>query len=199
MAKTLQTCALYATQDLLCTSIILQRDLIWMHYLKIYKKVTGRIILKRTISENGLLICASRECDNSNRYNHVVAMDCNHKTNQFRMLLLHIIGMTAFNPTFTVGFRFLAMYRFENYMWAMLNLSIARYSGSVPNLIGIDRELALMNAIQQVFVVKKYFVHLTHNITFSPAARKTMKSRRSVMHYANVEHIDIFYKYIRQQ
>ena len=71
----------------------------------------------------------------ANQYNHVVVMDCTYKTNRYRMPLLHIIGMTAFNTTFTVGFCFLAMEKLENYLWAMSKLSTLWENGSAPKVI----------------------------------------------------------------
>ena len=67
------------------------------------------------------------------------------------MPLVHIIGMTAFNTTFTVGFYFLDMEKMENYLWEMSKLSTVWENGSAPKVIVTDRELAIMKAIEQVF------------------------------------------------
>jgi hypothetical protein len=110
----------------------------------------------------GLFFAHPESVTLANQYNHVVVMDCTYKTNRFRMPLLHIIGMTSFNTTFTVGFCFLAMERFENYMWAMSKLSKVWKNGCVPNVIVTDRELALMNAIQQVFPLSTNILCIWH-------------------------------------
>lgn len=39
----------------------------------------------------------------ASRYNHVVLMDGRYKTNRYWVPLLHIIGMTALNTTFTLA------------------------------------------------------------------------------------------------
>ena len=46
-----------------------------------------------------------------NGYDHVVVIDCTYKTSLYRVPLLHIIGMTAFNTTFTVNLCFLTKER----------------------------------------------------------------------------------------
>ena len=75
---------------------------------------------------------------------------------------LHIIGMTAFNTMFKLGVCVLAMQRFENYMWAMSKLSKVWENGSVQNVIVTDRELALLNAIHQIFPLSTNILCIWH-------------------------------------
>ena len=75
---------------------------------------------------------------------------------------LHIIGLTAFNTTFTVGFYFLDIKKMENYLWAMSKLSTVWENGSAPKVIVADPELALMEAIEQVFPSSSNFLCIWH-------------------------------------
>nr|CCA23556.1 Pc21g00130 putative [Albugo laibachii Nc14] len=109
----------------------------------------------------------------ANHYSHVVEMGCTYKTNRYRMPLLHIIGITAFNTTLTVGFCFLAMEKVENYLWEI---------GSAPKVIVADPELALMEAIEQVFPSSSNFLciwHINKNILAN-----------CEQYYANQENLD---------
>nr|CCA18752.1 conserved hypothetical protein [Albugo laibachii Nc14] len=80
----------------------------------------------------GLFFAHPESIKLANHYNHVVVMDCTYKTSRYRMPLVHIIGMTAFNTTFTVGFYFLDMEKMENYLWEMSKLSTVWENGSAP-------------------------------------------------------------------
>ncbi|CAG8490265.1 9399_t:CDS:2 [Acaulospora morrowiae] len=53
-------------------------------------------------------------------YSSVLLMDCTYKTNKFIMPLLHIIGMTSFNITFSSCFAFLKSEQEEDYEWALI-------------------------------------------------------------------------------
>ncbi|CAG8795333.1 28997_t:CDS:2, partial [Racocetra persica] len=84
-------------------------------------------------------------------YNFVLLMDCTYKTNKFKMPLLHIVGITSFNTTFSSCFVFLKSEQEDDYVWALNR--VAHIFGNVPKpkVIVTDHELALMHAIHTVF------------------------------------------------
>jgi len=83
----------------------------------------------------------------------VLVMDCTYKTNKYKMPLLTIVGQTSIGTTFHVGFAFLESERPEDYAWVLKHLKDA--SGALglpdPDVIVTDRDLALMQAIEEVF------------------------------------------------
>ncbi|CAG8808070.1 26966_t:CDS:2, partial [Racocetra persica] len=84
-------------------------------------------------------------------YNSVLLMDCTYKTNKFKMPLLHIVGMTSFNTTFSSCFALLKLEQEDDYVWALNR--VAHIFGNVPKpkVIVTDHELALMHAVHTVF------------------------------------------------
>ena len=60
----------------------------------------------------------------------VLVMDCTYKTNKYKMPLLHILGLTAFNKTFTIGYAFLSSEVQTDYIWA-LNSLVACVPGNI--------------------------------------------------------------------
>ncbi|KAK8938518.1 hypothetical protein KSP39_PZI011074 [Platanthera zijinensis] len=75
----------------------------------------------------------------SNMFPDVFVMDCTYKTNRYRLPLLSIVGLTSTNMTFT----------------------------SLPNVIVVDREVGLMNAIKVTFPQTRILlcqVHISRNI-----------------------------------
>ncbi|KAI1003642.1 hypothetical protein K3495_g4565 [Podosphaera aphanis] len=54
------------------------------------------------------LFCScSQSVELLRRYPYTLVIDCTYKTNHFKMPLLHIIGTTSFNASFSVAFAFL--------------------------------------------------------------------------------------------
>lgn len=76
-------------------------------------------------------------------------MDCTYKTNRFGMPLLNIVGVTSTYHSFNAGFVFMNEETEANYSWALQKFS--NCSRVNPEAISTDRELALMNAIKNVF------------------------------------------------
>ena len=87
----------------------------------------------------------------TNNYNTVLLMDCTYKTNKFKMPLLHVVGMTSFNTTFSSCFAFLKSEQEEDYKWALTRVTHIFSNDLRPQVIVTDRELALMRAIQTIF------------------------------------------------
>lgn len=80
-------------------------------------------------------------------------MDCIYKTNKYRMPLLTIVGHTSIGTTYHVGFAFLESERSKDYAWVLKHIKDAYGNLGLPDpeVIVTDRELALMQAIEEVF------------------------------------------------
>nr|CCA25904.1 Pc21g00130 putative [Albugo laibachii Nc14] len=103
----------------------------------------------------------------SRQYHHVSLMDCIHKTNKYRLPILHIVGMTSFNSHFSVGFCFLKEEKQSDYTWALSKLAIIWTPETRPGVIVTDRELALMAAIDKLFSSSSHLLcvwHINKNI-----------------------------------
>ncbi len=85
--------------------------------------------------------------------NDVLIMDCTYRTNRFKLPLLDIIGCTALNTTFYVGFCFMSQEKEEDYIWVLQNLRNLYIGLGIepPKVILTDCEKALMNAITNVW------------------------------------------------
>jgi len=83
----------------------------------------------------------------------ILLMNCTYQTNKFKLPLLDILGVTALNTTYYVGFCFMVKEEREDYVWVLQNLRALYNSLGIeaPKVIVTDRELALMNAIAEVF------------------------------------------------
>jgi len=79
-------------------------------------------------------------------------MDSTYKTNKYRLPLLEIVGVTSTGLTFSAAFVLMSSERENNYTWALQKLRGLFFRGDVyPTVIVSDRDLALMNVIQNVF------------------------------------------------
>lgn len=80
-------------------------------------------------------------------------IDATYKTNKFNLPLLHIVGITATNTTYTFAYCFIRSERAEDYMWAMSHLRDVFQNYGIGNncTFVTDRELALMNALDVIF------------------------------------------------
>jgi hypothetical protein len=77
----------------------------------------------------------------------VFLLDCTYKTNKFGMPLLNVVGITSTYATFNASFAFLHIKNEEAYAWVLEQFSEV----VTPKVLCMDRELALMNRITQVF------------------------------------------------
>ena len=84
------------------------------------------------------------------------------------MPLLHVVGMTAFNTTFSVCFAFLKEEKEDDYGWALQQVHNLFPPDRLPETIVTDRELALMNALRQQFPHSRNLLcawHINKNVT----------------------------------
>jgi hypothetical protein len=103
-----------------------------------------------------------------NLYSTVILMDCTYKTNKFKMPLLHVVGMTPFNTTFSICFVLLKEEKEADYVWAIEQVCRLFSDGNLPETIVTDRELALMNALQLLLPNSTNLLcawHINKNVT----------------------------------
>ncbi|XP_070667353.1 PKS-NRPS hybrid synthetase cheA-like [Malus domestica] len=93
---------------------------------------------------------------------HVLIMDCTYKTNRHRFPLLEIVGVTSTNITFSVAFAFIDHEKEDNYTWALTRLKTLMNDDCIPGVIVTDRDLALMNAIRNVFPSTRHLLCRWH-------------------------------------
>ncbi|XP_073224785.1 protein FAR-RED IMPAIRED RESPONSE 1-like [Cicer arietinum] len=85
-----------------------------------------------------------------NNFHIILIMDSTYKTCRYQMPLLEIIGVTSTEMTFCVGFAYLQFERVDNFTCALQMVKEQITSGEVEVIV-TDRDLALMNAIENVF------------------------------------------------
>ncbi|XP_028067424.1 uncharacterized protein LOC114270176 [Camellia sinensis] len=97
---------------------------------------------------------------------HVLIMDCTYKTNRYRLTLLEIVRVTSTHMTFSVAIAYLQTERVDNYAWALQTLRDLMDDSVLPEVIVTDRELALMNAIDNTFPNARHLLcrwHINNN------------------------------------
>ena len=84
-------------------------------------------------------------------FTNVIIIDCTYKFNNYKFPLLEIVGVTSTTMTLNVAFAYLESKRDDNYIWALERLKTIMQDDMLPSVIVIERELALMNAIEKIF------------------------------------------------
>ncbi|XP_028067641.1 uncharacterized protein LOC114270370 [Camellia sinensis] len=92
----------------------------------------------------------------------VLIMDCTYKTNRYLLPLLEIVGITSTHMTFSVAIAYLQTKRVDNYAWALQTLRDLMDDSVLPEVIVTDKELALMNAIDNTFSNARHLVESAH-------------------------------------
>jgi len=88
----------------------------------------------------------------TNTCNLVFLIDNTYKINRYRLSLLDIVGVTPTRMTFSTAFVYLEGERINNVVWAL-----ERFQGiflrfdAIPQVIIIDRDSTLMNAVKTLF------------------------------------------------
>ncbi|XP_028103953.1 uncharacterized protein LOC114303001 [Camellia sinensis] len=110
-------------------------------------------------------------------YNHPVAehlqghsyagrLSANEKS-LYRLPLLETVGVTSTHMTFSVAVAYLQIERVDNYAWALQTLRDLMDNSVLPEVIVTDRELALMNAIDNTFLNARHLLcrwHINKNV-----------------------------------
>ncbi|MFQ6620300.1 hypothetical protein Gotur_001022, partial [Gossypium turneri] len=105
-------------------------------------------------------------------------MNVTYKMNKYDLPFVQIIGVTSTNKTFSIAFAFIINKKEENYNWALTCLKLTLEECMYPRVIVTDRELALINACQQVFPDATQVLcrwHITENI--KKHCRQSIKSQ----------------------
>ncbi|KAH1066536.1 hypothetical protein J1N35_031523 [Gossypium stocksii] len=100
-------------------------------------------------------------------HRHEKIKNATYKTNKYDLPFVQIVGVTSTNKTFSIAFAFIINENKENYNWALTCLKLTLEECMYPHVIVTDRELALMNACQQVFPDANRLLcrwHITENI-----------------------------------
>ena len=93
-------------------------------------------------------------------YDRILLLDCTYKTNRFRMPLLSIVGRTEMNSTFSLAFAFLSEAGRADYICAHEQLQNMLLE--TPDVLVIDRDLALAGAIKGIFPDCAHLLCLSH-------------------------------------
>ena len=81
----------------------------------------------------------------------VLLLDSRYKTNKYRLPLLHVVGSIAFHTTLSAVFVFMKNENAESYRTAVVFLHKLFQINALPKVFAIDRELALISALQYQF------------------------------------------------
>ncbi|KAI7947420.1 hypothetical protein MJO28_009328 [Puccinia striiformis f. sp. tritici] len=117
---------------------------------------------------------------------HVALLDATYKTNRYNLPLLHVIGQTATNRSFSIAFCFMMYENDAGYLWAVENLRKHIWKPErTPPVFITDRETALRNVLTSVFPDSQAHLcawHLNKNIVLNcrkhfPAGEKKSNSR----------------------
>lgn len=104
----------------------------------------------------------------ANLYNRVFVLDCTYKTNRYGMPLLHIIGVSSSNSTFSIALCFMQNEQEESYIWALKTFFSFLDPLSFHPVLCTDRDLALLGAIKAVCPDNPHLLciwHINKNVT----------------------------------
>ena len=96
-----------------------------------------------------------------NKYPDILLLDYTYKINKFDMPLLHTISIDHYGHTFTIALCFLDQEVEENYRIAIRFIRGLFGAEIWPSIIGTDRELTLISAIESQFpaICIKYLLY----------------------------------------
>lgn len=91
-------------------------------------------------------------------------MDCTYKTNKYKMPLLDIVGVTAMNTTYFVGFAFVSDEQQSSYEFVLRCLEAVchRIGVHVPETIISDKDTGLLNALGVVLPATNSMICVWH-------------------------------------
>ena len=104
----------------------------------------------------------------ANLYNRVFVIDCTYKTNRYSMPLLHIVGVSPSNSTFSIAFCFMQNEQEESYIWALKSFFSFLDPPPFHPVLCTDRDLALLGAIKVVCPDNPHLLciwHINKNVT----------------------------------
>lgn len=94
----------------------------------------------------------------------MLLLDSTYKINKYKMPLLDIVGVDAYQQSFCVAFAFLSGEEGNNFIWVLGQLrGIYKLHGvALPSIILTDRCLACMNAVSSCFPKPALLLCLWH-------------------------------------
>ncbi|KAJ0827527.1 putative MULE transposase domain, FHY3/FAR1 family [Helianthus annuus] len=98
---------------------------------------------------------------------HVLMIDATYKTHLYNLPFVQVVGMTLTNQLFSVAHALISAEKAENYILVLERIKSMLVDCTEPRVIITDRDLALMNACEQVFQkANKYLCrfHIHQNI-----------------------------------
>jgi hypothetical protein len=98
----------------------------------------------------------------ANQYNRVFLLDCTYKTNRYKMPLLHIIGLSPSNSSFSIAFCFMQNEQEESYKWTLQTFFSWLNHSPFPPVLCTDRDLALLGAIKSIYPRSPHLLCVWH-------------------------------------
>ncbi|GMF63961.1 unnamed protein product [Phytophthora fragariaefolia] len=100
-----------------------------------------------------LFLAAQESIDIYKNNPDVLLLDCTYKTNRFKIPLLDIVGVSGMNMTIHVAQSYLKGGGRDDYLFALkaLRKMMTDQNIALPQLILVDRDLALLNTLEEIF------------------------------------------------
>ncbi|XP_074314062.1 uncharacterized protein LOC141649264 [Silene latifolia] len=95
-------------------------------------------------------------------YYYVVLIDSTYKTNEYRLPLVEMVGVTPVGKSFVIAYALVTHESEEKYMWVLRKLKALLNDAVQPNAIVTDCEAGLLNAIPTVFPDSSHLLCLWH-------------------------------------
>lgn len=88
----------------------------------------------------------------------ILFLDCTFKTNRYKLPCFHMVSQTSTGASFTVALAFLSRETTESYIWALQCVRQCYREKDIPSVIITDAEIALINAVANVFPAARHIL-----------------------------------------
>ncbi|XP_074265911.1 protein FAR1-RELATED SEQUENCE 5-like [Silene latifolia] len=95
-------------------------------------------------------------------YYYVVLIDSTYKTNEYRLPLVEMVGVTPVGKSFVIAYALVKHESENGYLWVLRKLKALLNDVVQPNAIVTDCEAGLLNAIPTVFPDSSHLLCLWH-------------------------------------
>ena len=97
-------------------------------------------------------------------FSSVLIIDATYKTNEYRIPLLEVVGITSTMRTYSLMFAYLSNEKTEQLTWALGTLKkwMVEKKASLPLVFVSDRDLSLINAIETCFPNARHILCIWH-------------------------------------
>ncbi|GFY85687.1 hypothetical protein Acr_04g0004250 [Actinidia rufa] len=94
----------------------------------------------------------------------VLIIDATYKTNEYRIPLLEVVGITSTMQIYSLIFAYLANEKFDRLTWALGTLKklIIEKGAVMPSVFVTDQDLVLMKAIETYFPTTRHILCIWH-------------------------------------